>query len=301
MKKDLEFEWLRRFLTISQEESFSKAAQLLNCSQPTLSRQMRDLEDFFGVELLKRTTNNVQLTMDGEFFRMRAEEILKLVDNTCEILCPTGAQLRGNLVLGGAETTGMNFLMDVFAKMKRDYPYVNLHIVSGDAPAIQEKLDQEIIHLALMINPKQVKRFEYLDLKRQDRFGLLVPKDDALAQTKELLLTEAVKLPLIFPARMYEESRYSGWNGIRYEDLNVVGSYNLVTNTTYMVEQGLGYAVTIEGLVNTQGRNLAFVPFAKDVAAKHFLVMKKHKGKMPCADVFMRYLKKELEGVKEHE
>lgn len=297
MEKQLELrlEWLKSFVTVSQEENISKAAMLLESTQPTITRQMNDLEKYIGVTLLDRGKTKVSLTKDGEYFCRRAEAILNIIEQTRLALTPTSDNIRGNIYLGAGETVTVKFLMQIFAKLQKKYPALQLHVVSGDASMLQEKLDMGLINMALMLNPKKVKRFDYLDLKRSDRFGLLMKADDPLAQRENIPLAEALWLPLIFPGRMYEESKYSGWHSIRYEDLNVVASYNLISNCTYMVEQGMGYAVTIENLVNTQGRNLKFVPFEQEIKGKLYLVTKKHWDITPGVMLFLQYIKEALE------
>lgn len=294
IKNTFNLQWIYSFRAIAQEQSLTKAAKLLKCSQPALSKQMDELENIVKVPLLERGRRNVALTEAGNYFYSKSEEITTLVEQTIKDLSPC-SMVNGDIILGGGETVGMSYLTEIFARLQKEYPQIRLHIVSGDAPVLAERLQMGTIHMALLLNPKQEERFDYLDLKLYDRFGLLVPENGALAKMDTISLEEAAKLPLLFPARMYEECKYGGWHGVKHNALNVVSTYNLISNVTFMVEQGLGYAVTLAGLVNTEGRNLKFIPFAPEVLGKLYLVTKKYQIFSPADKVFLEYIKKELE------
>ena len=294
IKNNFNLQWIYSFRVIAQEQSLTKAAKLLKCSQPALSKQMDELENIVKVPLLERGRRSVALTEAGNYFFMKSEEITTLLEQTIKDLSPCG-MVAGDIILGGGETVGMSCLTKIFARLQKEQPQIKLHIVSGDAFVLTEQLQRGTVHMALMLNPKQEERFDYLDLRLYDRFGLLVPANDALAQLDSISLEEAAQLPLMFPARMYEECKYGGWHGVKHNALNVVSTYNLISNVTFMVEQGLGYAVTLAGLVNTEGRNLRFIPFAPEVLGKLYLVTKKYQTFSPADKLFLKYIMEALE------
>lgn len=292
---NINLQWLYSYLILVEQESFTKAAKILNVSQPALSKQMSYLEQTVKKTLIERDKGHVGMTEDGLYFRTRAEEILSLLEQTINDLAPAGKELTGDIILGCGETVGMSYITNIFTKLQKDYPKLKLHLVSGDAHEIAERLLKGNIDMALVVNPKGREEFDYLDFKHDDRFGLLMKADDALAQRASLSLEEAIKLPLMFPSRIYTESRYTGWHGIPINDLNVVSTYNLISNATYLVEQGMGYAVSLDALVNIRGRNLTFVPFEPKVSVPLYLVTKKYKSHSPAAKLFLQYIKEALE------
>lgn len=294
IKNNFNLQWIYSFRVIAQEQSLTKAAKLLKCSQPALSKQMDELENIVKVPLLERGRRSVALTEAGNYFYSKSEEITTLLEQTIRDLSPCD-MINGEVILGGCESVGMSYLTEIFARLQKQHPQIRLHIVSGDAPVLAERLQMGTVHMALMVNPKHEERFDYLDLKLKDRFGLLVPEQDALGQMSSITLEMAAKLPLIFPARMYEECKYSGWHGIKHSELNVVSTYNLISNVTFMVEQGFGYALALEGLVNTKGRNLKYIPFEPEVTGKLYMVTKKYQTFSPADKLFLKYIKEELE------
>ena len=285
----LDIRLLHYFLVVAREQNMTRAAAELHISQPSLSAQIAELERRVGVKLFKRTNKSTLLTEDGILFRSRAQELMDLSDKIeSELVAGTG-EVSGDIFLGCAETHIMSHISAVFRQMRLEYPDVRLHIYSGDAESVRELLDKGLLDIGLLLGPAIHEKYDYYGLGMYDSFGLLVPRDCALAARASISVKELSALPILMSRQTASGSQ--NIIGLDPSDLHPVGSYNLVTNVTYMVEQGLGYALCLDNLVNTEGRNLRFIPIDTEVKMEAFLVTKKYAYLSKPARVFLHRLK----------
>lgn len=270
----LEGRLLNYFLVVAREQNMTRAANQLHISQPTLSAQIAELERQLGIKLFKRTNKSTLLTEDGVLFRTRAQELMELMNKIeSEFTTHTG-DLSGDVYIGCGETYIMSHLSRIFREIQKEYPDIHFHLYSGDAEAVRERLDKGLLDMGLLLGPLFHEKYDYMSLGMYDHFGLLVPENCPLAEKTVISWEEMKHLPILIPNQVATGAHDMGNFDIR--SLHVVGSYNLATNVTYLVEEGLGYALTLADLVNTAGRNLKFIPLEPDVSIEAFIVTKKY-------------------------
>lgn len=294
----IETRYLRYFLAVAREQSITRAAETLHISQPTLSKQMMELEEHLGRRLFIRSKKRIELTDDGVFLRARAQEMLELMDKTeAAFLC--GEELiSGDIYLGCGETPAMGDIVKTFKKVQEEHPEIRLHIYSGDAEAVLERLDKGLLDIGLLLGPREMDKYDYMHMKQRDRFGLLMPKDCELAKDEYVDIKKLMGIPIIMSQQVSNGNHKLDWGGIRPEKLNVVATYNLIYNATFLVEQGIGYAMCLENLVPDDGvRDLTFRPIKPDIYIGMNVVTKKYQTFSPAAKAFiMRFRQENMEG-----
>ena len=270
----LEARLLNYFLVVAREQNMTRAAAELHISQPTLSAQIAELEQRLGIKLFKRTNKSTLLTEDGILFRSRAQELMDLMEKVESEFTTNAGDISGDIHIGCGETYIMSHVSTILREIQKEYPDIHFHIYSGDAEAVIERLDKGLLDMGLLLGPMLHEKYDYLSLGMYDSFGLLVPANCPLAEKETICLHELKNLPILVPNQVSSGAHNLG----KYDviELNAVGSYNLITNATYMVEQGIGYAFCLANLVNTAGRNLKFVPLEEDLKIEAYIVTKKY-------------------------
>ena len=286
----VEIRVLRYFLAVAQEESISRAAQYLNLTQPTLSRQLMDLEQALGRQLLLRGKRKVTLTEDGLLLRKRAGEIVELVDKTESELCRSDEAVSGDICIGAGETDAMRLVGQVAKALQRDHPGIRYHLHSGNAEDVTERLDKGLLDFGILIEPVDIQKYDYVRLPATDVWGLLMPRDCPLAHRASIRPEDLWDLPLITSRQTLVKHDFSNWLHRDMGSLNVVTSYNLVYNAALMVEEGLGYALTLDKLVNTNGSRLCFRPLEPRMEVGLDLVWKKYQVFSKAAALFLSRL-----------
>ena len=239
---------LRYFLAVAREENISRAAEMLHITQPTLSRQLSQMEEELGVILLERGTRRIRLTDAGILLRRRAEEIIGLIDKTEKELAEQEALIDGHVTIGCGETRSVNVLADLIETFGQKYPNVTFDLVTGTADVLKEQMDRGLMDVALLLEPVDVGKYEFVRLKEGERQQVLMRPDDPLAQ-KEVVHPEDLKdLPLILPRRQDVQNEITNWFGAYYQKLNVRFICNMPTNGAKMVRKGLGYLITVQGV-----------------------------------------------------
>lgn len=280
----IETRLLHYFLAIAREQSITRAAQTLFISQSTLSRQMMDLEKQLGKQLFIRGKRKVTLTEDGVFLRNRAQEIMKLLENTETALHADTQNLTGDIFISCGETVAMDTIAELMAEFHLQYLDVKLHTYSGDADAVMERIDKGLADMGLLLGPVRQEKYNYLNLHQKDVYGLLMPEECPLAAQKAINIDQLKSLPMILAEQTFFGHQDLDWFG---EDaLNVVATYNLIYNATFLVEHGIGYALCLDRLVNTNGRNLTFRPISPELSVGLYIVTKKYQVFSPAAKKF---------------
>ena len=289
----MEIRVLKYFLAVAQEESISKASEVLNITQPTLSRQLIDLENELKTKLLVRGKRNkkVTLTDDGKLLKARAQEIVELANKTESEFLFDEKNLTGDIYIGGGETEAMRIIARTVKKLSEIYPNIKYHLYSGNGEDVREKLDKGLLDFGLFIEPIDKKEYGFIQLNEKDRWGLLMRKDSFLSG-KEYIDPKDMKDIPIFTSRQYlVKNLISGWLGFDFEKLNIIGSYNLLFNASIMVEEGLGYALCIDRLINLTGNSkLCFKPLKPSLDAGILIAWKKNQPLSKCAKLFLNEL-----------
>ena len=291
----MEFRVLRYFLTVAREGSITAAANSLHLTQPTLSRQLQDLEKELGQKLFIRGKYKVSLTPEGMILRKRAEEIVDMVEKTEAEFQSIKDTVCGDIYIGCGETDSMKYVAQVMKELQDDYPEIKFHIFSGNAEDVTEKLDKGLLDFGVLIQPIDLSKYDNLPLPDKDVWGVITKKDSPLAQKDKAELKDLVNVPLIASHQMSKkysaQSGFLDWFGEEFEHLNIAATYNLVYNAAIMVEAGIGYAITLDKLVNTTDiTNLRFVPLYPKLESGLDIVWKKHQIFSPAAKLFLERL-----------
>lgn len=290
----MEIRVLQYFLAIAREESISGAAEYLHITQPTLSRQMKDLEDEFGKQLFIRGNRKITLTDDGMLLRKRAEEIINLVEKTEIEMNSSDSQLNGDIYIGGGETEGIQLITKIIKEMQIEHPQVKFHLYSGNAEDVSDRLDKGLIDFGLVIKPANIYKYDYIDLPASDVWGVLMRKDSPLAQLDKITANDIKHLPVICSRQALSENETKQWFGKDYDNLNIVSTYNLLYNASIMVQEGIGYAITIDKLINTSGNSpLCFRPLEPKSEVGLAFVWKKYQIFSKAAQHFLTMIQKE--------
>ena len=291
----MEFRVLRYFLTVAREGTITGAANSLHLTQPTLSRQLMDLEKELGQKLLVRGKYKVTLTPEGMMLRKRAEEIVSLVEKTQEEFSSINDIIGGDIYIGCGETDSMKYIAEVIKDIRMEYPQIKFHIYSGNAEDVIEKLDKGLIDFGVLIQPIDLSKYDNITLPEKDLWGVIVRKDSPLAKKEKIMLDDLKAVPVIASRQMSE--KYSGqsgfldWFGSEFKNLNIAATYNLVYNAAIMVRAGIGCAVTLDKLVNTTGESeLCFIPLSPKLESGLDIVWKKHQIFSPAAKLFLERL-----------
>ncbi|NHM15104.1 LysR family transcriptional regulator [Eggerthellaceae bacterium zg-887] len=274
----MELRVLRYFLAVAEARGYSAASERLHVTQPTLSRQIADLERELGVVLFERGKRGkrLALTEDGELLRRRAEEICLLADRTESEFRSETDPVHGTVSVGGGETRGMLLLAHAAADLRRDHPDVTLDVFSGNAEDVCAKLDAGLVDFGLLLGTEGPDRYERMALPAFDTWGLLMRADDPLADRRLVRPADVERLPLIVSRQTSGGGMLSTWLGRDLASCNIVGTYNLLYNASLMVEAKLGYAVCLDGIVATDGTSgFAFRPFSPTLRQNMHLVWKR--------------------------
>ncbi|BDG69607.1 LysR family transcriptional regulator [Enterococcus innesii] len=246
----MELKNLTTFLAVAEKETISAAAKHLHLSQPSLSRQLMDLEKELGVTLFTRGNRKITLTEDGLLFRKRAEEIVELLEKTrSEFLSPRDT-IAGNVSIGAGETYVIQLLGAIIKEIQAEYPNVKFHFFSGNADEVKERLDKGLLDFGVVISPADVKKYHSLRLPAKDTWGVLMRKDSPLAVKEVITPKDLWDVPLITSRQSLVSSELSKWLKKDLKKLTVVATYNLVYNASKLVEEGVGYGLTLDKLVN---------------------------------------------------
>lgn len=279
---------LKYFLAVTREESISGAAESLHMTQPTLSRQLMDLEAEIGKKLLIRGNRRITLTEEGMLLRKRATEIIDLVDKTEAELTAPDEVVSGDIYIGGGETDAMRLIARIATDLQKTAPHIRYHIFSGNADDVTERLDKGLLDFGILIEPADMKKYDYIRLPATDTWGLVMPKDCPLAHKTTIRPEDIRELPLIASNQTMVSNEFSGWLGKEFEKLNIVASYNLAYNAALMVEEGLGYLLTLDKLVNTsENSRLCFRPLAPRMEVHLDIVWKKYQLFSRAANCFL--------------
>lgn len=295
----MEIRVLRYFLTVAREGSITRAANFLHLTQPTLSRQLQDLEKELGQKLFVRGSHNISLTPEGMILRKRAEEIVDMVDKTESVFRSISDTVSGDVYIGGGETESMKYIAEVVKNMQDEYPAIKYHLYSGNAEDVTERLDKGLLDFGILIQPTDLSKYEYITLPSKDVWGVLMKKNSTLASKEEIKLDDLYDLPLICSRQVVRRTSVKNdfleWFGGNFEKMNVVATYNLVYNARIMVEEGIGYALTLDKLVNTMHTsNIAFRPLSPKLESGLDIVWKKYQIFSPAANLFLSKLKEKF-------
>lgn len=287
----MEIRVLRYFLTVVKEGSFSRAADMLFITQPTLSRQIAQLEDELGSKLFIRG-KQLTLTDAGLMLRRRAEEMVELMDIIKNEFQST-EQLTGKISIGTGGLHSVKLLIDHLTTFRQQYPNITFDFHTDSADNIKEKLDRGLLDFALLLEPVEIDKYDYLRMHTKERWGVLMPASSPLAEKTSLGKADLMGLPLIATNRQSLQKEIANWLKTDWGALNIVATYNVITNVAVMVNKHIGYALTIEGAVDLYSEDkLVFRPLRPELEMTSVLAWKKFSPGFGVASKFLDYFKK---------
>ena len=290
----MEIRVLRYFLAVAREGNIAGAAAFLHLTQPTLSRQIRDLEEELGQTLLVRKSHGVALTAEGMLFRRRAEEILSMVDRTEAEFASMGEAVSGDIYIGGGETQAVRLIADIAREVRARHPGVRYHLFSGNAEDVTERLDKGLLDFGVLLGDIDETKYNHIQLPMRDVWGVLMPRSSPLAELESVRPRDLWDKPLILSRQVDNKSGLYRWLGREPDQLNTVATYNLIYNASLMVDEGMGYAFTLDKLVNTTGSQLCFRPLEPRLELGMYLVWKKYRVFSRAAELFLETLEESL-------
>ena len=301
----MEIRVLRYFLAVAREGTIVGAAKFLHVTQPTLSRQLQDLEEELGQQLFLRSNRTITLTPEGHFLRKRAEEILEIVNRTEGDFNAMGENIGGSVHIGGGESKAMRLIAETIGELRKEYPDIRYNLYSGNAEDVVERLDKGILDFGILIQPVDISKYDSVALPVRDVWGIVMRKDSPLAEKKSVTLCDLQNLPLICSRINIRQSTvknaYAEWFGRSFEKLNIVATYNLIYNAALMVESGIGYALALDGLIDAVGnRALCFCPLEPRLESGLNIVWEKYQVFSKAAELFRDRLLDRFSGEEEN-
>ena len=291
----IETRLLQYFLAIAEEQSITKAAEYLHISQPTLSKQMMDLEESLGKQLLIRGRKKVTLTEEGTYLRGRAQEIISLMDKTESAFRENEQSITGDVYIGCGEHRSTFSIMQIIRTIQEEYPDIRFHFFSSNADAITERLDKGLLDMGFLLEPEISPRYDYQKLPLHETWGILMRKDSPLAGKEEITFSELADLPLIMPSQTSNRNHLTTFFADEMVEPHIVSTYNLIYNAGLMVEAGIGYALCIDELINTTGNHpLAFRPLSPLLQSNVYLFTKKYQVFSKATKLFLSRLEKNI-------
>lgn len=287
----MELRVLQYFLAVAREQSVSGAAEYLHLSQPTLSRQLKDLEEELGKQLFIRGNRKITLTDEGMTLRKRAEEIMDLVKKTKDEIMFSDETITGNVYIGAGETEAVRILARAAHQLQKDFPQIHIHISSGDTTDVTERLNKGLIDFGVLFDPTDLSEYNHLRIPTKDEWGVLMRRDSPLAEKEFITPEDLWEKPLIISRQQKEGSALSIWLKQDFSKLNIVATYSLLYNGSLMVEEGIGYALCLNHIVNPTGESsLCFRPLSPKLDMGLNVVWKKYQLLNKASEKFLERL-----------
>lgn len=287
----MEIRVLRYFLETAREENMTRAAERLYISQPTMSKQLKELENELGVKLFKRSNYNIKLTEAGMLLRERAEDILSLVDKTLEEFKSLDSLNSGDIYVGAPESEAMEQFAQVVGDLQKQYPGIRCNIYSGNMQDVCEKLDKGLLDFAIVMNYVDLKKYNYLPMMTEDAWGVILRRDDPLAENEAFTISMLKDLPLIC-SRQWVDYELPQWFGADTADIHITATYNLPYNGAVMAKAGVGYAMMLDKLVQTdESSGLVFRPLVDVPKAEMYIIWRKYQTFTPVSELLVKALR----------
>lgn len=289
----MELRVLKYFLMAAREENITKAASLLHITQPTLSRQLIQLEKELGVTLFHRSNHNIILTEDGMLLKRRAQELISLSEKTVQELSHKEQALSGEIAIGCGETKSMLFLAEQIRTFQQIYPLVQFHIHSAIADEIKERIEKGTLDAGLLTEPVDIGKYEFFRMPQKERWGILIRKDAELARKETVCPKDLIGMPLLMVKRELVKNELASWFGDYYEKMQVAATYNLIVNAAAMVKTGIGAALCFDFGMQFYD-DLCFVPLTPRLETGSVLVWKKNQMMGVAVKQFINHIRNTL-------
>lgn len=291
----MELRVLNYFLAIAREENFTKAAQQLHITQPTLSRQIAQLEEELGVDLFVRSNHNIILTEDGMILKRRAQEILSLADKTKRDFLHKDENLEGVISIGSGEFLSTRCLTDCIAQFRRKHPLVRYEFYSGNAGNIRDQIERGLLDIGLMSEPIDIRKYEFISMPIKEEWGAFVREDSPLIDKDFIAPQDLVDIPLILPLGDFAESHIGKWFGEYISQIDVIAKGNLLYNEAMMAQSNIGAVIGIR--LKSNYDRLRFIPLNPSLKIDTALAWKKEQIFSAATTAFIDFSKQYLKGI----
>lgn len=287
----MEIRVLKYFLAIAQEKNITKAAEVLHISQPSLSKQIIDLENELGKKLFIRSKRGIDLTREGTILYKRAKEIIELLNKTEKEISLESEKINGEISIGGG--IGTDFILKKIKYFSKKYPNVYYQLFSGGAEDVLEKLDNGSLDFGILIEPVDNSKYEYISFPTKNYWGILMTKEAPLTKKSKILSEDIKDIPLLIPKRIELQRELSKWLTKDILSLNIIATYNIIySNPSIFIKNKLGYAVAISELIDLEeNSNLCFRPFSPKIEVQFCIVWKKNRIFSKPVERFIEILK----------
>lgn len=286
----MEIRVLRYFLETAREENMTRAAERLFISQPTMSKQLKELEQELGTKLFIRSNYSIKLTEAGMLLRERAEDILSLVDKTEAEFKSLEEQNIGDIYVGAPETDSMSLFAEAIRDLQKTYPGIRCNIYSGNLEDVCGRLDKGLLDFAIVMSYVDLSKYNYLSMPARETWGVIMRKDDPLARRPSLSIDDLRELPLIC-SRQWIDQEFPQWFSMDTGKINIVATYNLAFNGAVMVKTGMGYAIALDKLIDTgETSDLTFRPLLNVPETDMYVIWRKYQTFTPIAQLLVNEL-----------
>jgi len=286
----MEIKKLRYFLTVAREENITRAAEILFISQPALSRQIQQLEDELGVQLIVRGKRKVMLTEVGMLLRTRAEEILSLIEKTENECQAFDSKINGHIFVGIPESNAGKQLIELLNSFRSKYTEVTYDVYTGTGDDIQDRMEKGLVDIGVLMAPANIEKFNSIELDQKERWGILLPTTSPLANQKVIRPEDIEKAPLLVSRRYKDSEMLKSWFTVDIEELHIIATFNLTTNAAIMVKNGMGYATVVGGSFLGESENqICFRPLDPPIFSKSVLAWKKNQMLNPTVRKFVEH------------
>ena len=283
-----------RYFFAAREENMTRAAEYLHVSQPTLSKQIKDLEEELGKKLFIRHSFRIELTEEGILLRKRAEDLISMADKITGEFTALDDITGGDVYFGLAESYQIRCLAREIKRFKEICPGLRYHITSGDTEQVTEKLDRGVLDFAVLAEIPDTAKYDFLRFPEADVWGLVVPRDCALAGKEEITADDLAGQPLFCSEQGWRRD-IPGWCGEKMDTLRLEGSFRLSYNASLFVKEGLGYLLTLDRLIDTSpGSGLVFRPLTPRLEERIYLIWRKYQVFTPISRRLLTALKEGL-------
>lgn len=290
----MEIRVLRYFLEIAREGNMSRAAERLHVTQPTLSKQMKELEQELGKKLFRRSSASISLTDEGMLLRKRVEDLLAMADKIEQEFKTMDDITGGDIYIGCAESYLIKYLAHAVKRLSQQYPGIHYHITSGDTEQVVHRLDRGLFDMAIIVEPPDLSKYNYLEVPECDTWGVLMRRDCPLAAKTEITIDDLLPYP-IFCSEQSAKVDLPRWCGEQVDRLNVMATFNLANNGAVFVREGLGLELTFDRLIETsESSSLCFRPITPALYTKMYVIWKKYQVFTPAAGLLLEELKEDL-------
>ena len=291
----MELRVLNYFLAIAREENFTRAAEQLHVTQPTLSRQIAQLEEGLGVELFVRSNHNIILTEEGMILKRRAQEILSLADKTKRDLLHKAENLEGTISIGSGEFLATRYLTDCIAEFCQKFPLVRYELYSGNAGNIRDNIERGLLDIGLMSEPIDIRKYEFISLPIKEKWGALVQNNSPLAEKDFVTPRDLAGIPLISTLGEFMESNIGKWFGEYAEQIHIIAKGNLLYNEAMLAQSNIGTVIGIQ--LNCSYEGLRFVPLSPTLESGTALAWKRDQIFSAATSSFIDFAKQYLKGI----